>query len=117
MSNKTLKNELHIIAQNQINNIEKAIALEALGRDNIQDFFSDLLTYRCASGMISSLVYYANTHEFYNTHYYQIEDIRTEYEDNTGLTITVNGDLKNFFAWFSFEETAYRMAQELGLEV
>jgi hypothetical protein len=33
------------------------------------------------------------------------------------MPITINGDLKNFFAWFAFEETAREMADTLGLDI
>jgi hypothetical protein len=47
----------------------------------------------------------------------EIEDLREEYEDNVGEPLRINGDLKNWFAWFAFEETAYRMANDVGLEL
>jgi len=30
--------------------------------------------------------------------------------------LKVNGDLKNWFAWLGFEETARTIAEELGIE-
>jgi len=30
--------------------------------------------------------------------------------------LTIKGDLKNYLAWFAFEEVAYQMAEELGFE-
>lgn len=32
-----------------------------------------------------------------------------------GCPIVIDGDLKNTYAWFAFEETAFRLADELGL--
>ncbi|WP_431306831.1 DUF7222 domain-containing protein [Chryseobacterium indicum] len=65
--------------------------------------------------MIKKLMYYHDTHSFYDKYYNEIEELREEYEQNTGTPIKIEGDLKNFFAWFAFEETAYQLAGELGL--
>lgn len=42
--------------------------------------------------------------------------MRQEWEDNTGGPLRINGDLKNALAWFAFEEVAYQLAVELGLD-
>ena len=117
MTNNELKNKLQAIANNEINSIEKQVALEALNKDNIKYFFSDLFNYGCITGMVGSLIYYTDTHAFFDTHYCQIEELRNEYEDNCGIPLVINNDLKNTLAWFAFEEVAYKMAQELGLKV
>ena len=41
--------------------------------------------------------------------------MREEWEDCVGQPLAIKGDLKVFLAWFAFEETAYRIAVELGL--
>ncbi len=41
--------------------------------------------------------------------------MRQEWEDSIGEPIRIKGDLKNFLAWFAFEEIAYQMAQKMGL--
>lgn len=60
-------------------------------------------------------MWYTDTHAFFDEHYAEIEGLREQYEDNIGEALRINGDLKNFLAWFAFEETAYRMAEEMGL--
>ncbi len=118
-ANNTAIEKLQEIVNTNSKNIKSIVAKEALAysSDNIQIFFSDILQYGCISGMISSLIYYVDTHEFYDTHYSEIEDIRKDYEAQTGQYLTTDSDLKNFFAWFAFEETAYRLANELELEI
>ncbi len=66
--------------------------------------------------MVSSLIYYRDTHRFYDEYYDEIEDLRLEFEDNCGEPLKVKGDLKNFLAWFAFEETAYLLSIELRLD-
>ena len=117
MTNSTLKNKLQTITNKEENSIEKQVAIETLEYDEIKNFFSDLMNHGCITGMISSLIYYQDTHTFFDTHYAQIEELRSYFEDEMGGKIKIIGDLKNTLAWFGFEETAYKMAQELGLEL
>ncbi len=65
--------------------------------------------------MIYSLIYYFDTHAFYDLHCDEIEGLRWELEDSLGQPLQTKGDLKNWFAWFGFEETAYRMVEEIGM--
>jgi len=67
--------------------------------------------------MIGSLVYTRDTHTFFDTHQDQIETLREAFEASTGQEFILNGDLKNDLTWFAFEQVAYNMAMELGLEV
>jgi hypothetical protein len=67
--------------------------------------------------MIPGLVYYTDTHKFFDKHYEEIEDLRYEYESDTGECLQANGDLKNWFAWFGYEETARKLAEELEIEI
>ncbi len=97
--------------------IESEIAKEALDYNDgdVASFFRDLLQHGCQSGMVSSLIYYADTHAFYDKHYDEIESIRTELEDDFGQPLTVSGDLKNWFAWLAFEETARKIADKFNV--
>jgi uncharacterized Zn finger protein (UPF0148 family) len=81
--------------------------------EDIKTFFGDLFSYGCASGMIGSLIYYSDTHKFYDEYYDEIEELREEYESEIGEPLKVEGDLKNFYAWFGFQETAWRLANEV----
>lgn len=111
-----LKKQLLAITNNQSNSISAAVAQEALDYHSIADFFSDLLRYGCQSGMVGSLIYYCDTHEFYDTHYHEIEELRYDFEQSLGETLRPDGDLKNWYAWFGFEETARKLADELGID-
>ncbi len=68
--------------------------------------------------MVSSLVWYSDTHKFFDTHYYEIMEIVEDLADN-GFKIEITGeDLKNKLAWLAFEEEAYKMAyNDLGLKI
>lgn len=97
--------------------LRQAVAIEALNHDNIKIFFSDLLQHGCICGMIGELIYYYDTHKFFNRFYDEIEELRNDYHDQTGemLIPPPNHDLKNWLAWYGFEETAYQLASEFNL--
>ncbi len=116
-SNTSIRLNLEMIVSNEPRTLRAAVAREALDYDNPAEFFTDLLNHGCVSGMVSSLIYYTDTHAFFDKYYEEIEDLRCEYEEETGVQINLQHDLKNFLAWFAFEETAYRLANELELSV
>jgi len=117
VSNQSLKFALQEILKSEPNSLKAAVASEALDQVDIKCFFSNLLQHGCISGMVGSLCYYIDTRNFFDAHYDEIEALREEYEDNIGEPLQIKNDLKNFLAWFGFEETAYQMALVLGLEV
>ena len=80
--------------------------------DDIEGFIFDLAQHGCVCGMVSSLVYYTDTHAFFDRHYQEIEDLRQQTEDDLGEPLKIKGDLRNFFAWFAFEETALGIARD-----
>jgi hypothetical protein len=98
-------------------NIAQDIIDELGGYDKAEGFFNDLMASGCSSGMIGWLIYYQDTHRFYDDNYNDIEELRQEYEAEIGEPIRIDGDLKNFLAWFAFEEVAKQLASEIGLEI
>lgn len=65
--------------------------------------------------MVGSLIYYKDTHDFYEKHYDEIEEIRDELtEQGMEICLPSHNDLKNFFAWMSFEERAKNIYDELS---
>lgn len=113
--------ELNRIAkENDLAGRVAAIVLNNLESDptneTVQGWFEDLFKHGCISGMVSELIYYTDTHKFYDENYAEIEDLRHDWEENVTDHLQVGSDLKNWFAWFAFEETARSIAEELGLE-
>ena len=112
-----MKNKLIELLEKSKWTITEEVIQEALSYDNPKAFFEDLLQHGCQSWMVGSLIYYKDTHEFFERHYDEIEDIRAELESQ-GLEIKIpsNSDLKNFLAWLSFEEKARELYDELEME-
>ncbi|MBO6522558.1 MAG: hypothetical protein JJ971_01920 [Balneolaceae bacterium] len=109
------RKKLKKIIKEKPTSIQAFVAEEALDHENLSHFFNDLSSHGCISGMVGSLIYYHQTHQFFDCHYEDINDLRLEYEENTGLQIQLGSDLKNTLAWFAFEETAFQLGNELGL--
>jgi len=107
-----MKKLLKQICKDNPDSIQAAVAQEALEYDDPQSFFEDLQQHGCISGIVSSLIYYNDTHAFYDKHYEEIEELRTEYESSTGEPIQINNDLKNYLAWFAFEQVANELVNE-----
>lgn len=95
--------------------IAEEVALEILASSEPYYCLEDLLKYGCICGMVPSLVYYSDTHKFFDLHYAEIEELREKWEDETGQPLKIHGDLKNYLTWFAFEEVAYQLANELGI--
>lgn len=97
--------------------LKKVVAAEALNErtseEEVISFFRELQTHGCISGMVPSLVYYFDTHAFFQKHYNEIEHLRQEIEEMFGKPLKPEGDLMNWYAWFAFEETALRLYNEI----
>lgn len=115
MSEELYREKLQAITENEPNTIKAFVSEEAIEHDNITSFFNDLAQHGCISGMVGSLIYYNQTHQFFETYYDEIEELRSEYEEITGIPLNLNHDLKNTLSWFAFEYVAYQLAQELEI--
>ncbi|MCK2000768.1 hypothetical protein MZM54_05110 [[Brevibacterium] frigoritolerans] len=76
-------------------------------------FAEDVMTYGCQSGCVTALIYYRQTHEWFDKHYEDIMDLKETYENMTGDKLSPDGDLKNWYAWFSFEIVTRDLYDEL----
>lgn len=129
LSSKTMKattaiKKLEKISKDYNNTELKRVVAEMVideldGYEKAEDFFSDLSSHGCISGMIGGLIYYADTYKFFDDNYEDIMDLVHELNDQ-GLEInleTNDGNIKNNGAWLAFEETSRQLADELGLEI
>ena len=112
-----MKNSLKKILKDHPHSIKAEVSEEALEHDDPKTFFQDLLQHGCISGMVGKLIYYKDTHAFYDKHYAEIEALREEYEESTGEPLPIKSDLKNFLAWFAFEQVAYQLVSDIEPEL
>ena len=117
-ASNSIREQLQEIADNS-NTIKALFAQEALDytSENFISFFQDLAQHGCISGMISSLVYYTDTEAFFDTHYEEIIKLKTNFEEETGQFLKIPHQVKNYLAWFAFEQVAYQLTIELGFEI
>lgn len=109
--------------------------LKSKAKDYSNDYKSllkDILYNGLQSGIISELVYYTDTLKWYNKHKAEIKMLLRESMMNYGTSnpadlfgrnwdqddpfVEETGN-KNLLAWFSFEETAREIANNLGYDI
>ena len=87
----------------------------------------DLQRYGCVPGMITDLIYYDDTNKFYDNYKDDINELLSDLLDGSGLSIQeffgknfdnddpliLNFSNKNLLAWFGFEESSYRIYEEI----
>lgn len=98
--------------------------------DEMEGFFNDLAYGGCQSGMVGELIYYSDTVKFYKKFSNEIDVLLKEMFWSTGYNspkelfgdkwddedpLARDTSNQNLLAWFGFEETAYQIANELGL--
>lgn len=110
---KTLTQVLQDIIEDQPGSIAACVAKDTLEEVNPKDALRDVFEFGCVAGTVSRLVYYTDTRAFFDQHYFEIEDLRKEYEENMGVPFDIKGDLKNFYAWFAYETEAERIYESL----
>ncbi|QMU63082.1 MAG: hypothetical protein GKR88_01530 [Flavobacteriaceae bacterium] len=54
---------------------------------------------------------------FFDTYYQDIIWSKTDFENTTGASMEIEHNVKNHLVWFAFEQTAYKIAKEIGLEI
>jgi hypothetical protein len=117
ISEKKLNKHLQKILDENPNTIKACVIQEAFDYHNTKGFFEELSQYGCISGMVSSLVYYSDTEAFFDNYYHEIMELKEDYEESIGEAMKLPYNLKNHLAWFSFEQTAYQLVNEIGFEI
>lgn len=104
----TLEDYLKTVVEKQSDTITQFVAKIALETESPKSFFNDLASHGCIFGMIGELVYYQDTHQFFDDFYEEIETLREHYE----ITIPQGTDLKNYLAWAAVEIVGTQMYQD-----
>lgn len=85
--------------------------------DGDMSYIKEVAEHGCSGGSCNSLIYYKDTHAFYERHAEEIDELLQDYQDDTGVNLLaeskINGDLRNFLAWFAYEVTAQKVIDEL----
>lgn len=99
-------------------------------KDREESYFSELFTYGCQSGIVRGLTFYLETQEFFKKNREEIADLLSSYQYDYGVKspyelfgskfdhtdpLCVHTANQNLLAWFAFEETAKKIAYEIGI--
>ena len=92
---------------------------------SVRSFMEDLQEGGCESGLVGCLVYYSDTLEFYSRHGKAISDLLGAVSPSEALgdkwdaedPLAADTNNQNLLAWFGFEETAFDLAERIGIEL
>ena len=106
------------------NALEKRVLSYVINRwhdyDDKTYIFRDVLEHGCQSGIVGELIYYSDTVAFYKKYQAEINELLSEYMNETGLynlselfgkrwetddPLATDVYNQNLLAWFGFEET------------
>lgn len=104
--------------------LEKEVAQYVINRwedyDDKKDIITEVLRHGCASGVVSSMIYYWDTVRFYERHKGEINELLYNVMESCGIyepkqlfgrrfdegdPLCLYDTNKNLLAWFGFEET------------
>lgn len=109
----TVREYLKKVVKNEIVGIRVEIAeyvLEYTSSDEeAKRLLDDICTNGCASGAVPTMIYYEDTHDFFDRHYGEIMELREYYEYDPPFDV----DYKNHMAWFAYEERAHELRDEV----
>lgn len=82
---------------------------------NLKCFLQDLQNGGCISGMIKEFIYHEDCKSFYIEHIDDIEEFKTEFEEQIGTHIENRQKVPHytFLCWLAFEEFAYNIYTNL----
>lgn len=115
MTNKTLIKKLKAIEKEIDNDLEKYVIDDILSKDNPEEYIKGVLNHGCVSGMVSSLIYYTSTKAFYIKFMEEIEELYQDTTEEIGEPLVISYPMYNWFAWFGYEQTLYKLADKLVL--
>ena len=78
-------------------------------KDKLKSFFEDIQRGGCQSGIIGKFIYHSDCKNFYIAHIDDLEEFKTEMEEQMGEPIKNRLELPHytFLCWLCFEEYCY----------
>lgn len=113
--NKILQDK---IKANDTTELEKYVYQDILDSDNPEIYIKDVLNHGCVSGMVSGLIYYSDTKDFYIKYIDDIEVLIEELESNLGEVVRSKQvyPMYNFYAWLAYEEIMRQFADNNNID-
>lgn len=128
------KADLMEIKQGTDNKLTKKVINVILNEgttEEMESYMKGVLQHGCVSGWVTELIYYNDTVAFYNKYKKEINELLKDLMDGTGIyspaelfgnrwddedPLAQEENNQNLLAWFGFEETVRKIADELELE-
>jgi len=94
---------------------DKCNGYDGKPKDKLKSFFNDLQHGGCISGLIGEFIYHHDCKEFYIKHLEDLEEYKTELEENIGDTIENRHKIVHytFVVWLCFEEFCYTLYTDI----
>ena len=126
-----MKNRVNGAKTSLERHVQKWINSQAANYESgAEGVLKDLFYGGCQSGMVGHLIYYTDTLKFFKKYRQEINALLVENLESMGLSISelfgdkwekedpLGQDLnQNLLAWFGFEETARKLADQNEIEV
>jgi hypothetical protein len=113
----THKKALLNIIETTKNELEKYVAKDILESSGIEGYLKDIFQGGCASGIVSSLIYFQDTRALFIKYMDEIDELRQEVEESIGGPLEIKFPLYNHLAWFGYEQTARLIAEKLEISI
>jgi hypothetical protein len=85
------------------------------GDSRLVEVTKSLLENGCAGGNVDHLIYYKDSHAYFDLFYNCIENLRGGFEEAVGVGLKIDGDIKHFYACFAFECMVRDISKEFSL--
>jgi hypothetical protein len=117
MNYKKKLKALNALFKESKSKLEKWVITDILNEEEPLNYLKYVLEHGCVSGMVSKLVYYNQTKQFYVDYMDEIDEILQDIEDEIGEPLKKTFPIYNWMAWFGYEETARKVAEKIGLDI
>ena len=115
-----MKNLLNSIVENTMEGTLKHDVAETIldqvdGYDNeeILEHVAQIINYGCVSGIVTNLITYKDTDEFFNNHSNEILELLDNDKEEGILDINEIEFNKNWLSWYAFERITFDIQYEL----
>ena len=93
------------------NDLFNAVRDDILLQEDIKDYLENVIEHGCVSGTVTSLLYYYQTDEFFNTHVDNIFELYNELYWNTNLVMEELN--RNNLSWLAYEAIVVKIYNDL----
>ena len=100
----TLKHDVAEIILDQV---------DGMNNEEILEYVAQIINYGCVSGIVTSLITYKDTDEFFNNHSNEILELLDNDKEEGILDINEIEFNKNWLSWYAFERITFDIQYEL----